>query len=691
MQPFSRPVNCKMLSTSTWTIIHTSYIQTAAIERGDDELNSISITIVDTIDVVTTQTTAMETLLQTYGPIEQWKTQRVRDFSNLFNAKRNPKAATITLDLSQWDVSNAESLIAKAFAISKRFDMMLGLDTDPFEMNSILGFNAMNATDATIIQAEHMRCLLLDWMTRLDGTVVYYSDPATNYGQSNGDISKIRDRQSWKAVGVWTSSSDSGVLELDGGCGNNISHSLCRNYHSLYAILTPNQRQRQRQQIRLLGATSSPSRGGNGDNNDGYFTNNNYKIDPKDQRTFFQEQLLELEAERTSFFASTSTTETETIQSTSTQSSMTDSSSNININNVSSDGNSVQMVDVGNKAVTQRTAHAQSKVILPGAVLQAFSLTPPLQSTTTTSTSKVQNELIGPKGPIFATAKIAGIMAAKQTSNLVPLCHPLPIDQIIIDIVLQRNTIIIDCTCRVTHKTGVEMEALTGATVAALTIYDMVKANPCIFMASNPAASYPSPFRHCNKKRRTDNQTNEIIKNNSLQQMNARQHQLMGHDFGRLMIHALSYLDVVCLLRKQVVSKHFKELCNKAITAKCGKDGPKPLSNIQLQEAIIQFCEIMYEDDSNKEDMEKIACTYDFPIDSWNVSQVTDMSALFPPETLFDEFIGSWDISNVIDMSSMFCPAIRFNQDIGRWDVSNVRNIRRKNSIKTLEGGMFPS
>ncbi|KAG7343609.1 hypothetical protein IV203_021617 [Nitzschia inconspicua] len=99
-------------------------------------------------------------------------------------------------------------------AISKRFDMMFDLDTDPFEMNNLLGFNAMNATDATIIQAEHMRCLLLDWMTRLDGTVGYYSVPAANYGQGNGDISEIRDRQSWKAVGFWTSSSDSGVLEM---------------------------------------------------------------------------------------------------------------------------------------------------------------------------------------------------------------------------------------------------------------------------------------------------------------------------------------------------------------------------------------------------------------------------------------------------------------------------------------------
>ena len=84
--------------------------------------------------------------------------------------------------------------------------------------------------------------------------------------------------------------------------------------------------------------------------------------------------------------------------------------------------------------------------------------------------------MIGPKGPIFETAKIAGIMAAKRTSDLIPLCHPLPLDRVNIDIQLIDNRAIIECECRVTHKTGVEMEALTGASVAALTIYDMVKA-----------------------------------------------------------------------------------------------------------------------------------------------------------------------------------------------------------------------
>lgn len=99
-------------------------------------------------------------------------------------------------------------------ASSLKLDMMFDLDTDQFELSNLLGKNGMTATDPTIVQAEHMRCLLLDWMTRLDGSVGYYSDPAANYGEGNGDISEIRDRQSWKAIGFWTSASDIGILEM---------------------------------------------------------------------------------------------------------------------------------------------------------------------------------------------------------------------------------------------------------------------------------------------------------------------------------------------------------------------------------------------------------------------------------------------------------------------------------------------
>ena len=99
-------------------------------------------------------------------------------------------------------------------AASQRLDMMFDLDEDPYELNNLVGLNGMTAANSTIIQAEHMRCLLLDWMTRLDGSVGYYSDPAANYGQGKGDISEIRDRQSWTAIGFWTSASDTGVMEM---------------------------------------------------------------------------------------------------------------------------------------------------------------------------------------------------------------------------------------------------------------------------------------------------------------------------------------------------------------------------------------------------------------------------------------------------------------------------------------------
>ncbi|MDX1508533.1 MAG: cyclic pyranopterin monophosphate synthase MoaC [Woeseiaceae bacterium] len=118
------------------------------------------------------------------------------------------------------------------------------------------------------------------------------------------------------------------------------------------------------------------------------------------------------------------------------------------------------MVDVGDKAVTERCAHARSVVHLPDVVSAAID----------------GDEIHGRKGPVFATAIIAGVMAAKKTHELIPFCHPLGLDKCDIDITVDGNDVIIDCRCRVHHKTGVEMEALTGASVAALTIYDMCKA-----------------------------------------------------------------------------------------------------------------------------------------------------------------------------------------------------------------------
>ena len=118
------------------------------------------------------------------------------------------------------------------------------------------------------------------------------------------------------------------------------------------------------------------------------------------------------------------------------------------------------MVDVGDKVATDREAHAQTIVRLPAAVLAELD----------------GDEIATKKGPVFSTAIIAGVMAAKKTHELIPFCHPLGLDKCDIDISVDGNDVVIDCRCRVHHKTGVEMEALTGASVAALTIYDMCKA-----------------------------------------------------------------------------------------------------------------------------------------------------------------------------------------------------------------------
>ena len=118
------------------------------------------------------------------------------------------------------------------------------------------------------------------------------------------------------------------------------------------------------------------------------------------------------------------------------------------------------MVDVGDKAVSRREASAESRVLLPPEVRAEI----------------VGGELTSKKGPVFATAVIAGVMAAKRTHELIPFCHPLGLDKCDIDIRVDGDEAVIRCTCRVDHKTGVEMEALTGASVAALTLYDMVKA-----------------------------------------------------------------------------------------------------------------------------------------------------------------------------------------------------------------------
>jgi cyclic pyranopterin monophosphate synthase len=118
------------------------------------------------------------------------------------------------------------------------------------------------------------------------------------------------------------------------------------------------------------------------------------------------------------------------------------------------------MVDVSGKAVGKRTAIAEARVSFPPAVAAALR----------------DSGLRSSKGPIFDTAIVAGVMGAKRTHELIPFCHPLGIENCHIAIELEGDCAVIRCTVSVHHKTGVEMEALTGASVAALTIYDMCKA-----------------------------------------------------------------------------------------------------------------------------------------------------------------------------------------------------------------------
>ena len=119
------------------------------------------------------------------------------------------------------------------------------------------------------------------------------------------------------------------------------------------------------------------------------------------------------------------------------------------------------MVDVGAKEVTHRTAEAEARIRLPPEVARALRASGHRTS----------------KGPVFDTAILAGVMAAKRTHELVPFCHPLPLENCQIEIAQRTGgVIVVRCRVSVHHRTGVEMEALTGAAVAALTIYDMCKA-----------------------------------------------------------------------------------------------------------------------------------------------------------------------------------------------------------------------
>jgi cyclic pyranopterin phosphate synthase len=115
------------------------------------------------------------------------------------------------------------------------------------------------------------------------------------------------------------------------------------------------------------------------------------------------------------------------------------------------------MVDVGSKPITERTATARARVtMLP-------------------ATAALIRSGGAKKGDVLGVARIAGVMAAKRTSELIPLCHPLPISGVTLDLEVANDAVEIAATVRTTGQTGVEMEALTAASVAALTVYDMCK------------------------------------------------------------------------------------------------------------------------------------------------------------------------------------------------------------------------
>ncbi len=122
------------------------------------------------------------------------------------------------------------------------------------------------------------------------------------------------------------------------------------------------------------------------------------------------------------------------------------------------DEGNAHMVDVTDKAETSRRAVARGRVLMAPATVELL---------------RSGNN---PKGDALGVARVAGILAAKRTSDLIPLCHPLPITRVAVDLTLVDDGVEIEAEVRVSGKTGVEMEALTAVSIAALTLYDMVKA-----------------------------------------------------------------------------------------------------------------------------------------------------------------------------------------------------------------------
>ena len=127
------------------------------------------------------------------------------------------------------------------------------------------------------------------------------------------------------------------------------------------------------------------------------------------------------------------------------------------LTHIAADGRA-QMVDVSAKPLSARTAIAEGRIVLAKETVTLIR----------------QNEIA--KGDVIATARLAGIQAAKRTAHLIPLCHTIPLSEVKIDIELAKDAASVKCTARTVAQTGVEMEALTGVTLALLTIYDMCKA-----------------------------------------------------------------------------------------------------------------------------------------------------------------------------------------------------------------------
>lgn len=130
------------------------------------------------------------------------------------------------------------------------------------------------------------------------------------------------------------------------------------------------------------------------------------------------------------------------------------------LTHVNDRGEDPRMVDISDKDVTERSAHAQARLVFPSEMARTLS----------------EAGFMTAKGAVLTVAQIAGVMGVKSTSQLIPLCHPLSLSGCRVDITIEGDEAVIDCRVSCKGRTGVEMEALTGASVAALTIYDMCKA-----------------------------------------------------------------------------------------------------------------------------------------------------------------------------------------------------------------------